>query len=434
MKQCLYCGAQLHEAASFCHACGRSQIEKRKAALPSPRKKRTALLLFILLLSAVSAFLWSNVQKKEPQSPPESQTIKEEPAPVEPNKEETLYYRTEDGEIYHLRLSFSDDGEAQARRKKSMAADQGKDGSFPSLLYISKESTGEFVTQDFLDQWVEYSFIESIPQNGTQALDLEEPYYDELEYPQAALKSDVQIGSYNAGDNIVRWTLAMKNGDVLTLEQTITIELMEVQKYSWTDISMNDMTELNALFERLDESTDDDQVVEIYLPPVTYEGGLELSGRSYRLYGTHNEQGEMTTFTEPSMIQTRGMGKMELHDICFRGEEGTGISCKETLFLDDCKFEGWDIAVHVQNNGWSQSDNCIYRQNGIGILFDCKEDGSFGPNYDENLFEDNDIGVQIKAVHNKRTLCFDNCVFRNNGADIDNQCGQTLDLSRTVFE
>ena len=433
MKYCIFCKAELHEAASFCHACGHSQIEKKRAKMPSPWKKQALLLTLVLMLGVTSIFLLRNEPKEEPENSPPEEPAYVAPLAIENQSKEELHYQTADGERYHLRLSFSKDGEAQATRTKAIAEDQGKDGSFPSLLYISKESSGEFVQQGFLNEFVKDVTIESLPQNGTQPLDLEKPYYDPLEFPEAVLKSDMRIGSYNAGDNIVRWTLTMKNGDVLVLEQTVTIELMEVLKYSWNDVSLNTIDELNRFLEELDQTTSRDQVVEVYLPPVTYEGALELYGRSYRLYGSYSEDGAMTTFLKPSISKTQGRGKMELFDIFFKGDGGTGLSCQETLFLENCIFEGWDVAVHIQDGAWSQSDACTYRRNGIGMLFDCKDDGSFGPNYDDNIFEENQIGVQIKAVHTKRTISFDDCLFRNNEIDIDNQFGQDLDLTSSTF-
>ena len=46
----------------------------------------------------------------------------------------------------------------------------------------------------------------------------------------------------------------------------------------------------------------------------------------------------------------------------------------------------------------------------------------------------NGIAVLLKQVPNKLTLNFPGCRFTGNGADIDNRCGQELNLSEAIFE
>lgn len=440
-KQCKYCGAPLPTDASFCHFCEKSQIEKVPAVLPKPQKRKKALtvcFLLILMVGICWTFLSQDGQLSAENTEQPVQTVEAAVPQTETvrrftSDEAELYYTAENGKRYYLRLNFSGDGEADERKSKTIPEDREKDGSFPSLLYISEVDSEEYLTEDFMQEFVEECYVETMNISGKNSLRTSEVIYDSVHLTNAARKTDLSIESKSAGDNIVRWTLKMKNGDVLILEQTVTLELMKVQKYHWEETPMNTLAELNAFIEQLADTTAENEVVEIYLPPVIYDGGLDLNLRPFRFYGSSTEEGQRTTFTAPSISRMHGVTKMEFFDIDFIGNGGTGISCEETVFLRNCRFEGWDIGVHVQTGGWSQSDDCIYKNNGIGLLFDCAEDGSFGPGYDNNVFEDNGIGIQIKAVPNRRTLSFDQNEFRGNGVNIDNVCGQSIEINEPIY-
>lgn len=52
-KHCKYCGKELHEQASFCPYCMKSQIEKQRAILPEKKSKKWLYVLIIGLLLAL---------------------------------------------------------------------------------------------------------------------------------------------------------------------------------------------------------------------------------------------------------------------------------------------------------------------------------------------------------------------------------------------
>lgn len=424
-KQCIYCGAELHPEASFCHQCERSQIQKQQVKLQKYRSKKSILLSVFLLFILILPLLQINTEKDTVNA--EATFFDNGPGMAE------VHYSAEDGETYHIYASFSGDKEVMDYRQHAMAEDQGRDGSFPSMFFVRQDSSNEFVGEEFLQQFVDEVKVEAIPLNGAQPLELSEPEQEKLEFPTALRMTHVYIGSYNEGENIVRWTLKMKNGDLITLEQTVCIELIEVLEYHWEDVQIDTIQSLVDFMEYLERTLPEDQVIDLFLPPVTYEGGLQLN-RSFRLHGSVDENGAVTTFTAPSIAQMDGPTRTELNNIAFVGNGGTGMTCHKTIFLEDCRFEGWDIAVHVKEDGWSQSDRCTYQNNGIGLLFDCKDGGSFGPEFDDNHFENNEIGIQIKGVNRPRQLRFKDCVFSDNEIDIDNQIEHDIDISRSTFE
>ena len=431
-KQCIYCGEKLHPEASFCHHCEHSQIEKTPLRLQTYRSKKTRSILFLLLIVLSMTLLWA---WKPIQEAPSAEPLEVEEKLIfenGPGMAEVLY-NAEDGESYHIYASFSDDREVVAYRKRAIAEDQGRDGSIPSMLFIRNENSDEFMEDDFFHRLVQDISVEVLPQNGAKPLEISKPEQDKLEFPTALRMIHVYMWSYNVGENMIRWTINMKNGDIITLEQTLCIELLEILEYHWEEVPMNTLKSLVDFMEYLERSTEEDQVIDIYLPPVVYEGGLELN-RAFRLHGSMDENGTMTTFTAASTAQRSGPSRIQLDNIAFIGNGGVGMTCNETIFLENCHFEGWDIALHVKDDGWSQSDFCTYSNNGIGLLFDCSEGGSFGPDFDENRFENNEIGIQIKAVNRPRTLCFKYCVFEGNDIDIDNLIEHDIETKECIFK
>ena len=54
--------------------------------------------------------------------------------------------------------------------------------------------------------------------------------------------------------------------------------------------------------------------------------------------------------------------------------------------------------------------------------------------YNDNLFEGNDVAVQLDNVPTDVVLNFQGSVFRANALSILNPCDQPLDLSQVTFE
>ena len=78
----------------------------------------------------------------------------------------------------------------------------------------------------------------------------------------------------------------MKNGDVIRVRQNIHITAIITHVYNWHDYPMGTIEELQTLLDQIASETAANDQVEVYLPAVTYEGDLELPGRSIDFYGS----------------------------------------------------------------------------------------------------------------------------------------------------
>ncbi|MCI9268458.1 MAG: hypothetical protein HFF40_06315, partial [Lawsonibacter sp.] len=54
--------------------------------------------------------------------------------------------------------------------------------------------------------------------------------------------------------------------------------------------------------------------------------------------------------------------------------------------------------------------------------------------YSGNLFRRNGTAVLLESVPSDQPLYFEGARFSRNGTDIDNRCGQKVDISQAVFE
>lgn len=145
------------------------------------------------------------------------------------------------------------------------------------------------------------------------------------------------------------WTIWMKNGDTLLLRQHINIYPVETRSYYADETPMETIEDLQALMTELEEASDDDAVINIYLPAVTYAGGLVMNNRAVNLYGSADGEAR-TTFTDPTRV-TVGQGPIyNFYDIDFIGGSGVGISASAPLNMTECTVAGWHTALLAYGN------------------------------------------------------------------------------------
>ena len=156
--------------------------------------------------------------------------------------------------------------------------------------------------------------VQTVPLDGAQAMDYNLPGPNQ-DFPGAALVSDI-IYTSNCGTNEIVWTLNMKNGDVIRLTQRIITSLMETLVYDSSNARLDTMEDLQALVEQIDEEVSPDAVVEIYLPPVTYEGELSITKRAVHLFGSSDGEAQ-TTFTGTVTIAPENYEVIDVRDITF---------------------------------------------------------------------------------------------------------------------
>ena len=116
-----------------------------------------------------------------------------------------------------------------------------------------------------------------------------------------------------------------------------------------------------------------------------------------------------------------------IYDIDFVGSgNGVGFSTSTRTFLQRCRFSGWRTGVLVQD-AWVSAFECTFEDNADTAI-------PMSSHYRGNIFRNNDTGILFERVPNRMALSFPEVVFSGNGTDIDNRCGQELDLSEAVFD
>nr|WP_325189032.1 zinc-ribbon domain-containing protein [uncultured Oscillibacter sp.] len=420
MKACPHCGAVLPDEASFCPSCAKSVIIREKAR----RRKRLpakAVFVFFAVLAAVllAVFIWS--------LPPKT---------YDNGTAEALYDTK--GRTYQLCIAWADTPTIPFSDRYASAA-VNSDSRYPSLLFINEASTGEDASGEFLPQ-VERITAEfaSLSPGGGQDMRLScTPPARQTDYvPHAASITYVDFCIWNDGDYEAQlvFTVNMKNGDTIRVRQAHHFRSIKTYTYTPEDAPMDTLEELQALLEEIGRTAEPDAEINIHLPPVTYEGELVLNRLAVNLYGSLDRTGERTAFTGPVHLAYSGGVISYFEGIDFTGSGGTGISAMSRLHLTNCRLSGWDTAVFCSETAWVNTDQCTFSDNGIGLRINNAEPNISDSRFEGNTFQGNQTAVLLEQVGIETPLKFPGTLFSGNGTDIDNRCGQELDLDRTVFQ
>lgn len=414
MVSCPHCGALLPEGASFCPHCAQS-VKEREAVSPPGHVTRRALYsaLIVLAVLALAVTLW----------------FRSRPRVYDNGTAEVLY--TQGGVTYQVLAGWMDNRFYPANQVRQPVDDVDMLYTFPQCLYINHSENGANARDEFMEQVekVTAAFVETDSQELPWYCD--DPVLREDYIPEAALVSSIHFHA-GSGKGTLRWTVEMKNGDVIRLYQAMESQIMERYLFTPEDTPLNTAEEVQALLDSLDELTGGSElnIVEIHLPPVTYDGGVTIP-RYINLYGA--EEGGRTTFTGPVRITPSGTGLSWIYDIDFVGSgEGVGFSTSSRVFLQRCRVSGWRTGILMQDNLVDAWD-CIFENNETALHFNA-DTGSFSDDrYMRDVFRNNGTAVLLERLPTEETISFPESVFSGNGTDIDNRCGQKLDLSEAVF-
>ena len=122
-------------------------------------------------------------------------------------------------------------------------------------------------------------------------------------------------------------------------------------------------------------------------------------------------------------------------NISFTGPgSGTGLSASARVHLTDCRVAGWDTGVLAHTNAWVNIDNSIIEDNTVGFHFNAETGSPSDTQFQDNIFRDNTAAVLLEQVPNQVSLKFPGSRFEGNGQDIDNRCGQPLELEGALFK
>lgn len=285
-KKCRYCGAELPASADFCPVCAKSQADKQVMTAPGRRWKRplTAVLTIVLVLAVVGVSVW------------QMQRLRQSSGGMRYEGDAQIYYTDADGS-YNLFLMLNARNPARPESETHAELRTGESAASPSQLWIEPEE-GAGSQEEFLARVDSYS-VQTVPLDGAQAMDYSLPKPNR-DFPGAALVSDIYYTA-DCGTNEVVWTLNMKNGDVICLTQRVVTSLMDTLVYDSSNAKLETAEDLQALLNQVNSEAGENTVVEIYLPPVTYEGDWELTGRGINLFGS-SEGDKQTTFMKRSAM------------------------------------------------------------------------------------------------------------------------------------
>ena len=197
---------------------------------------------------------------------------------------------------------------------------------------------------------------------------------------------------------------------------------------------MDTLADLQALVDEIAATVEPSAQVDLYLPPVTYEGSLVMEERPVNLYGSE-EDGRRTAFTGTLRVASRDSWIAYVKGIDFVGDgSGVGISASARLWVEECSFTGWKTGVLGYGDAWVNVMGCAFTGNRTGFHFNSEGATANDSRYVDNLFRDNDVAVKLERVPTNVTLNFGGSVFSGNGTDIENTSRQPIDITMAVFE
>ena len=251
--------------------------------------------------------------------------------------------------------------------------------------------------------------------------------------PEAAQVSLVDFTGRSAPAELV-WTIRMENGDTIRLRQKIAVEQIRTYDYGPEDYPMSTMEDLQALVDRISQEIPLPAVVNLHLPAVTYTGSLTIDGRPINLYGSVDAAGNRTTFTDTVRVGPKEGPITYFYDLNFAGGgTGVGVSASARFWAENCTFTHWKTGVLGYGDVWVNVIGCRFAENGTGFHFNSS--GSYVTHslFNDNTFVENDTAV-LEEVPSDEPLNFQGCRFTDNGVDIDNRCGQPVEISQAIFE
>ena len=414
MKPCPHCGAALPEGAAFCPHCAKSVNERTEPVPPRPLpRKLLHRVVAVALVAAVALGVWRYTQPKVYEGVGE------------------VIYTDADG-TYQLVLRRGS-GRYEPVTQAVETPEEGIDCRTTMRLYINHKDSGADASGVFLQKMdsAEAEFIQDEDNPDPWACTQPAPH-DAI--PEAAL---ITLNDFTAesGDTETVWTLHMKNGDTIILRMPVHLEPIPAYHYYPEDAPMETTEDLQALVDEVSSTAEEDAVVYLHLPAVTYTGDLAITERPINLYGSAEGEGR-TTFTGNVRVTYGSTAMSYFNQVDFAGDgAGVGLSASARVDLTDCAFTDWRTGVLAYGNDtWVSAHNCRFENNTTGFHFNAATGRESYHTYEGNEFVNNGTAVLLEQVPGDSTLIFDECLFQGNAIDIDNRCGQGVDIAKAVFQ
>lgn len=414
-KRCPHCGAQLPNEAAFCPHCAASIHPRTEVKPPRPmpgRALRNALMALLILAIGLTSWLCTRPK-------------------VYDNGTAEIIYTDNDGS-YQLLLNYFGD-RFQSMTDYSEELEEGTTSNKPSRLFVNHVDTGVNAKEVFLRK------VEAINVELLRGGDSLEPWQytqpQASDYDLEAASRSILTYTDRSGDMELRWNIRMQNGDTIRLYQRMALGVVPTRHFYPEDVPMDTMDDLQALVDQVNETITSDVIVYIHLPAVTYEGSLLLEQRSMNLIGSEGPDGACTTFTGTLQATAQNGYICQFQNLCFTGDgEGVGVSASARINFNHCQFTGWRTGVLCYGSSWVNIKDSVFEDNAVGFHFNSTSDNRNDHMYSGNLFRRNGTAVLLESVPSDQPLYFEGARFSRNGTDIDNRCGQKVDISQAVFE
>lgn len=415
---CPHCGAVLPENAAFCPHCAKNVHPRKDTGNPVPLRKKLLLgLLALAVVIAAGVGIW---HLNRPYVPREYDGVGE------------VYYEA-GGKTYQLLVAWPNDRCMPAPDIYQQGAPD-EQYRWPSRWYVNDAATGQDAWPEF-ESLVEQVTVEVVQdENAADPLVAGEPSHREDYSPDAAMVSSLDFTG-NSGEPQVVWTIQMKNGDMIRVRQNIHISLILTHEYHWQDYPMNTLEDLQSLMNDISAQVNPFDEVILYLPPVTYEGDLELQ-RAFEFHGSTEGDGRTVLKGSLTMLETgRYYWINYFYDMDFVGDgSNTGITALAKVWAIGCSFTGYKNGLLTQGGAWVNVTECTFADNEVGLFYNSTGQSATDDRFFDNAFTGNGTAVLLMNVPTDVVMYFDGSAFSGNGTDIDNQCDHPIDVSNAIFE
>lgn len=466
MKKCVQCGAVLPDEASLCPYCTASQVARHVAMAPRRinrfrlRRAVMAIVVTVSLVGSAAAIVLGTraIREKEQRAAeavalaeqqamqeqeaeradpldalleslavPEEPQITPLPGAVAEGAEYPYYieYTAQDGQTYLLFaglpvLNF--DAASPEGQWEGWAEEGAQCGATPVLC---AKRPGELPCPRDFDALVASYRLEEITGNAAvwlEKTDLSGWYH----YAGGLLQSYLFNAVGPAGRAVLRWTVEMKNGDILYLDQVMDVSRRKEVVIDSSLAPMEDAASLQRVIDAVESlSLSGRYAVALHLPAVTYTEGVCFRGN---LIVTG--RGEDTVFAAGATVEDTAP-QIVLRDVTFEGQGGVGLAAQRPVLLMGCRFSGWDTAVSVKRFTTIGADFCLFTDNTVGVEIDSLFEGRQVLGVCE-LYR-NETAVRVVHMSRDNSMWINKCTFGENGTDIDNPENYYIDMTMCQF-
>lgn len=378
------------------------------------------------VLAALAVWLWPAAET-EPQRPNSAAdpAAAADPAPDPYLAACQTYYTGADGREYHVftAVTPSIEGRTDPVGYRSELIPAGGTVDFPATVMVEDAVTQDYAAEDFaalLDSWD----VSVTAPEGVSRVSLREAELEAADTP--ALLYRRLWGDNTCTHNEIVWTLRMKNGDVLTLTQTIELLPQEVRTYSTADTPLDTAEQLQALLDDITGACDADTSVTVYLPEVTYDAPITV-GCAVELVGSG------TTFTAPVTVTPlsdteRCHAYVRFSEVSFEGDgSGTGVTARAPTYLENCRVTGWAVGGEAVTGGWLYLRGSHVADCGVGIRYNSAYSSSYTYFADKMTFVQNGTALELLCMPPDGYIELQGCRFHGNGTDVRNPGGYRVE-------